>query len=80
MTEPIRYGQLAGAGGRVRGPALAVGDGAAAAVLSRSPDDGPGVLAWADPDTPDTAHDYCVTAVDERYAESACSASILSFP
>jgi prepilin-type N-terminal cleavage/methylation domain-containing protein len=41
---------------------------------------GPGVLAWADPDTPDSSHDYCVTAVDERYAESACSASILSFP
>jgi prepilin-type N-terminal cleavage/methylation domain-containing protein len=41
---------------------------------------GPGTLAWADPDTPDTDHDYCVTAVDERFAESACSASILNFP
>jgi hypothetical protein len=41
---------------------------------------GPGVLAWADPDTPDAAHDYCVTAVDERYAESICSAEVPDFP
>ena len=41
---------------------------------------GPGVLAWADPETPDTAHDYCVTAVDERFAESGCSTPILDFP
>jgi prepilin-type N-terminal cleavage/methylation domain-containing protein len=38
------------------------------------------VLAWADPDTPDAAHDYCITAVDEYYAESDCSAPIPSFP
>jgi prepilin-type N-terminal cleavage/methylation domain-containing protein len=41
---------------------------------------GPGVLAWADPSTPDGAHTYCVTAVDERFAESACSPSIVDFP
>jgi prepilin-type N-terminal cleavage/methylation domain-containing protein len=39
------------------------------------------VLAWADPDTPDTQHSYCVTAVDERYAESSCSdPPISNFP
>jgi|Tabmets5t2r1_1033131.scaffolds.fasta_scaffold03622_3 prepilin-type N-terminal cleavage/methylation domain-containing protein len=41
---------------------------------------GPGVLAWADPETPDGPHKYCVTAVDERFGESLCSAEIANFP
>jgi prepilin-type N-terminal cleavage/methylation domain-containing protein len=41
---------------------------------------GPGTLAWADPDTPDTQHSYCVTAVDERFAESDCTPPIENFP
>ena len=41
---------------------------------------GPGVLAWADPDTPDASHTYRVTAVDERFAESGFSDPVVSFP
>lgn len=38
------------------------------------------VLAWADPDTPDTVHTYYVTAVDARYAESDLSLPVVDFP
>jgi prepilin-type N-terminal cleavage/methylation domain-containing protein len=41
---------------------------------------GPGLLAWADPDTPDASHSYRVTAVDARFAESIPSDEIVSFP
>jgi prepilin-type N-terminal cleavage/methylation domain-containing protein len=41
---------------------------------------GPGVLAWADPDTPDGPHTYRVTAVDNRFAESDFSSAITNFP
>jgi prepilin-type N-terminal cleavage/methylation domain-containing protein len=41
---------------------------------------GPGLLAWADPDTPDSSHTYRLTAVDERFAESGFSGAVVSFP
>jgi prepilin-type N-terminal cleavage/methylation domain-containing protein len=41
---------------------------------------GPGLLAWADPDTPDASHTYRVTAVDARFAESGFSGAVVSFP
>ena len=41
---------------------------------------GPGLLAWADPDTPDSSHTYRVTAVDERFAESGFSGAVVNFP
>jgi hypothetical protein len=41
---------------------------------------GPGLLAWADPDTPDASHSYRVTSVDARFAESGFSDEIVDFP
>ena len=41
---------------------------------------GPGLLAWADPDTPDESHTYRVTAVDECFAESDFSAPVEDYP
>jgi prepilin-type N-terminal cleavage/methylation domain-containing protein len=41
---------------------------------------GTGLLAWADPDTPDGSHTYRVTAVDERFAESGFSGAVVDFP
>lgn len=41
---------------------------------------GTGVLAWTDPDTPDGAHTYYLSAVDETFGESALSAPVVDFP
>jgi type IV pilus assembly protein PilV len=41
---------------------------------------GAGAIAWTDPDSPNGSHDYRVTAVDARFAESALSDPVVSFP